>query len=139
MGLFGNPAPLIVDINLIAQFLILILLVIGRLKKRPLKTHGTLMLAATALTLVTILLIMGPALVFGFGTYSPIILFHVGIGVLASLLGLVFSVRFTIAVRGGKPLRCGTKHMMRITLLIWLVSLIGGTSFYIARYVLLIL
>jgi uncharacterized membrane protein YozB (DUF420 family) len=135
MGIFGNSAELIVDINLIIQYVILVLLVIGYIKKKPYKSHGNLMLATTLLTLATILIIMAPRLVLYYTLYPPLIYVHAIIGVITIAIALLFNVRFVTALRGKQPLTCGTKTTMRIAVLIWLITLFGGTLIYLETYV----
>jgi len=136
MGIFGNSASIFVDLNLIAQMATLVLLVVGYTKKRSLKLHGRIMSTVTLITLVTILLVMGPSLVLEFRTYESTILIHAGAGSVATLLGLIFSVRFNRALRSGKPLYCGKKNMMRLAFILWLFPILGGTYLYLTRYIL---
>lgn len=135
MGIFGNSASIFVDLNLIAQMASLVLLIVGYTQKRSLKRHGRIMSTVTLITLIFLLLIMAPSLVLGFNTYGPTILLHAGVGSVATLLGLLFSVRFNKAVRAGKPLACGKKNMMRLTFILWLFPILGGINLYITRYI----
>lgn len=137
MGIFGNPASIIIDLNLVVQYVTLILLLFGYIKRRSLKVHGRIMSTVTLITLVTILLIMAPSFVRGFGTFEPTIVFHAGLGLLATLLGVTFSFRFNKALRTSQPLSCGTKNMMRLAFVLWILPILGGTYLYITRYVLL--
>lgn len=136
MGIFGNSADIIVDINLIIQYVILVLLVIGYIKKKPYRSHGNLMLLTTLLTLATILTIMVPRLVMFYALYPPLIYIHAIIGGITIAIALLFNIRFMTALRGKQPLKCGTKNAMRIALLIWLITLFGGTLIYLETYVL---
>jgi len=61
---------------------------------------------------------------------------HAMLGTITILLGLLFGFRFFSATRGSKPLACGTKRMMVVTILLWLVTLSAGLAFYIYYYVL---
>ncbi len=40
MGIFGNPASIIIDVNLIIQWVIFVFLLVGYLNRSDLKTHG---------------------------------------------------------------------------------------------------
>jgi len=60
MVLFGSSAPIFVDINLILQYVTLVLLVIGYIKTKPFKTHGNLMLIVLFIIVSTTILTMGP-------------------------------------------------------------------------------
>jgi hypothetical protein len=137
MGIFGNTAPILVDINLILQYVVLILLIVGYVKRKPYKIHGRIMSIVTLLTFATILLIMSPSLVLNFGEYELTIFIHVGVGILATLLGFIFSLRFNKALRSGQPFTCGTRYQMWLTFILWLIPLLGGTFLYLTRYVFL--
>jgi uncharacterized membrane protein YozB (DUF420 family) len=136
MGLFGTPADIIIDINLIIQYIVLLLLVVGYLRRRPLKNHGKIMASATLLNLATVFVIMAPALILNFASYPITILTHAMIGIAALLFGLLFTIRFLMTTRKGEPLACGSKNVMRLAILIWLASIIGGTFFYLEHYIL---
>lgn len=144
MGIFGTSAGIIFDINLVMQLVLLIFLVAGVVLKRPRKRHGIIMASATLANLATILLIMGPSLVRNFGAIiaDPLsagamtTIAHAMLGTITILLGLLFGFRFFSATRGSKPLACGTKRTMVVTILLWLVTLSAGLAFYIYYYVL---
>ncbi|MHA2379345.1 MAG: hypothetical protein ACXADS_08705 [Candidatus Thorarchaeota archaeon] len=136
MGIFGTAATVAADLNLIVQYVTLILLVFGYTKRRRFKTHGRIMVIVTVLTIATTLLVMAPSLIVNWGTFEPTILAHVAIGILVMLLGLVFTTRFYLATKGGKPLACGTRNIMRLAFILWLFPILGGTMFYINTYVL---
>ena len=136
MGIFGNPASIIIDVNLIVQWVIFVFLLVGYLKRRELKTHGCLMVIATILNLVTTLLIMAPSLVLNLDTLPITVLPHAAVGTLAILLGLLFSFKFIVAQRNSQPLACGTRRNMLITFILWIVPVFFGTFIYLTIYVL---
>jgi len=135
MILFGSSAPLLVDVNLILQYLTLILLIVGYVKRKPFKTHGYLMLVVLLITLGTTLLIMVPRLVLAYGVFGYLIVAHAIVGIIAILLGSLFASRFILAIRNNKPLTCGTKNMMRLALLLWIIPIIAGTWMYMGYLV----
>jgi len=136
LGIFGNAATVAADLNLIVQYVTLILLVFGYTKRRHRQTHGRIMLTVTLLTIVTTLSVMAPSLILNWRAFDLTMLGHAGVGIVAILLGLLFTTRFYLATRAGKPLACGTRNIMRLTFVIWLIPILGGTMFYISTYVL---
>ena len=136
MGLFGNPASIIVDVNLIIQWVIFVLLLIGYMKRGERKTHGYLMVVALVLNLVTTLVVMAPSLVLNFGTLPITVLPHAAVGIIALLLGFLFSFKWLMALRSSKPVICGTRGMMRLAFVLWIVPVFFGTFLYLTIYVL---
>lgn len=135
MGLFGTSAEFLVDINLILQYITLILLVVGYMKRKTFKNHGYTMMVVLVVTVGTTLLVMAPRLLATFAVYGPLILVHSAIGIMSMLLGAIFSFRFIVAVQNEKPLLCGTKNMMRLAFVLWVGPIISGTLMYFAMYV----
>ncbi len=136
MGIFGNPASIIIDVNLIIQWVIFVFLVVGYLKRGDRRTHGIIMALATIVNLATTLLIMAPSLVFNFGSLPIDVLGHSVVGTIAILLGLLFSYRFLMATRNNQPFECGTRRMMRLAFVLWIVPVFFGTYLYLIIYVL---
>ncbi len=143
MVIFGTPAELIFDINLIIQFVLLALIIVGVFQKRQWKYHGTIMTIATFSTLITALSIMIPSLVINWGAIvaaptSPgalITLVHATFGSLAILVGLFFSFRFLYKAFSKQPLICGNRTQMRIVITLWLLGFVFGLAFYLYYYV----
>jgi hypothetical protein len=143
--IFGTSSELIFDVNLIVQIGLLVLLVIGRLSKAQLRRHGFIMTIGTVTNLVTILLIMGPSLIRNLPalvtppvTLGTIItVAHVVLGFAAIIGGLLFSLRFALALSAQQPLACGKRWMMRTELMLWLVALLFGIGFYGFYYLML--
>ncbi|RDE17723.1 MAG: hypothetical protein C4K49_01430 [Candidatus Thorarchaeota archaeon] len=144
MVIFGSSAGIIFDVNLIIQTVLAILLVAGVVLKRPLKRHGNIMAIATLANVATILLIMLPSLVRNFGaiiagpvtTGILVTVAHVILGSATILLALLFGFRFFSATRNSKPLKCGTKRMMILSIVLWFVTLSAGLAFYYYYYLL---
>lgn len=134
MGLFGTTAPIIADLNLILQYVTLILLIFGYLKRKPRKTHAYVMTTMYLITITTTVLIMAPALILYSSFYGPILYLHAGVGIVCILLGTLFVSRFVKATRNKKPLVCGTKNVMRMTFILWLIPILSGTAVYITMY-----
>jgi hypothetical protein len=136
VGLFGNPASIIVDVNLIIQWVIFVLLLVGYLMRGQRKTHGYLMVVALVLNLVTTLVVMAPSLVLNIGTLPITVLPHAAVGIIAILLGFLFTFKWLMALRSSKPVICGTRGMMRLAFVLWIVPVFFGTFLYLTIYVL---
>jgi uncharacterized membrane protein YozB (DUF420 family) len=134
MVLFGSSAPLLSDINLILQYVTLVLLIVGYVKRKPFKTHGYIMLTVLLITIGTTIAVMAPALFVAAGIYGYPAIAHAALGITAMLLGTLFAFRFITALRNGKPLMCGTKNMMRLALILWIIPILSGTMIYITLY-----
>ncbi len=134
MGLFGTSADIFTDINLIIQYITLLLIIIGYLKRKPFKNHGFIMMTVTLLAVATSIVFMGPRLVIGWNGYESTIFAHAAVGIISIFLGAFLNFRFMRAMRNNQPLLCGSKNFMRIALLIWLSPIIGGTFFYVSTY-----
>ncbi|MHA1902355.1 MAG: hypothetical protein ACXADL_02815 [Candidatus Thorarchaeota archaeon] len=143
MGIFGTGAETIFELNLIIQLALLVLLLIGYAKRRTFRFHGTIMATALIINMITVLTIMGPSFVLYFNLLiaaplSPgnlITIIHVILGTIALLFGILFSIRFMLAIRRSGPLACGTRRLMQLTALLWLSSLFGGLGFFIYFYI----
>ncbi|MHA2026822.1 MAG: hypothetical protein ACW98U_13065 [Candidatus Thorarchaeota archaeon] len=142
MGIFGTRADTIFEVNLLVQLVLIIILVIGVYQRRPLKRHGTIMALATLLNFGTTALIMLPSLISNWHVIvtNP---FNLGVGItlahsiggsLALALGILFSVRFFIATRNSRPLKCGVRRVMISTFIMWIAALGGGVAFYLYYY-----
>lgn len=137
-GLLGTRAGLNSDLNLLLQIIILVILFVGfkfgRTKTdSSLRTHGRIMKLVVALNAGAILLVMGPSLVASFGAALsetsvlgfPLTLVHHTIGLVAEILGIVLAFR-----------KFGNVRMwMRIALVLWLIALAYGITFYFVYYV----
>jgi hypothetical protein len=134
MILFGSSAGILVDVNLMLQYVTLVLLIIGYVKRKPFKTHGYIMLSVLIITVVTTLVIMAPRLLITFDSYGFPIVVHAILGTSTIILGALFASRFIIAIRNNRPLTCGTKNMMRLALILWIIPIIAGTMMYITLY-----
>jgi hypothetical protein len=135
MGILGTSADILIDVNLILQYVVLAILLIGVFYRKRSKQHGRLMFLATLFNMITVLVIMGPALFTNPTTYPLTIYAHAFIGIIAIFLGLLFSYRFWSALSEGKPFLCGSKRVMIFAILMWIGPIIGGTIFYIQQYV----
>ena len=134
MGLFGTPAPLFIDVNLILQYVTLVLLIVGYFKTKPRKTHGYLMILVFFITVITTILIMAPRLLIAIAGGDIFAVIHGTIGSLAIILGAIFASRFIIATTNQKPLVCGSKRMMRVAFILWILPVFSGSAIYILLY-----
>ncbi|TFH08505.1 MAG: hypothetical protein E4H14_06300 [Candidatus Thorarchaeota archaeon] len=135
MVLFGSSAPILVDINLILQYVTLFLLVVGYVKRKPFKTHGYIMLSVLLITVGTTIFLMAPRSFITFDAYGVPIVFHASLGIVTILLGALFASRFILAMRNETPLMCGTKNWMRLALVMWIIPVFLGSMMYFALYV----
>ncbi|TFG05929.1 hypothetical protein EU538_11045 [Candidatus Thorarchaeota archaeon] len=143
MGILGTSASIFADINLIIQIALLVLTIIGIIKSKPYPLHGKIFTVVTFVTLATTLFIMGPALFLKWGDFaaipfppgSAIVIVHHLAGLVALILGLLWSYRYIDARRNRKPYTCGSRRMMWLTAILWLYSLFGGIVIYYLVYV----
>jgi hypothetical protein len=135
MVLFGSSAPLLIDVNLILQYVTLILLIVGYVKRKPFKTHGYIMLLVLLITVGTTIAIMAPRILIALGSYGYPIIVHAALGITSILLGSLFAFRFITAIRNKKPLTCGTKNIMRLALILWIMPILAGTMMYVTLYI----
>ncbi|MHA2005337.1 MAG: hypothetical protein ACW960_14790, partial [Candidatus Thorarchaeota archaeon] len=134
MGVLGTSADTIFEINLIVQFILIIILAIGFYQRRTFSIHGRIMALATLINLGATALVMVPSLIVNLGaivdapfsTGEIITILHSILGSIAVALGSLFSIRFLIATRNSQPLACGTRRMMITTLTLWILALGGG-------------
>ena len=136
MFLFGTSANIVFDINLIVQYVVLIILLTGLYKRGLRSEHGRLMVGATALNLITVFLIMAPSLFLNLSSYNSTIFLHAALGITILLVSFVFIGRFGRAISTKSPLVCGSKNIMRLAIILWLLPLVGGTFIYLQLYVL---
>lgn len=145
MGILGTQADTIFDVNLIIQTVLIAALIVGYYSMKPrrlLKRHGIIMAVGTMANLAAVLAIMLPSLILNWNAVvseptNPgvlITLVHVVAGTIAILVASRFSLRFLLALQRSKPLMCGTRRFMYLTLATWLTSLALGYGFYIFYY-----
>jgi uncharacterized membrane protein YozB (DUF420 family) len=134
MILFSSSAPLLSDINLVFQYITLVLLIAGYVERKPRKKHGYIMLSAFLITVATTIAIMAPAFLIAPSVYGLLTYIHIIIGTLAILFGALFVFRFITQMREKKPLVCGTKNIMRLAIIFWIAQILDGTLMYIMLY-----
>lgn len=143
MGILGTRAPLIYDLNLILQIVVIAILLAGAYyakRKRNFNIHGKAMSVALVLNIVGMLFVMAPRLISSLSYLvstvnqlpSMLTIIHPIFGGLAEILGL-------FAVATLRP--CGSKmgknvrNLMIVTFALWVVAFLFGVSVYIAFYV----
>ena len=130
------------QVDFIFQVSIFIVLAVGMLvlRKRKIKAHAQLMLAAVLLNLVSFIAVMGPAwdnVGEGVaGVLGTVAIGHVGSGALALLLSFWIVGSWLLSPLLMKPLKIscyGTlnKRVMWAILLLWATSLILGLFLYL--------
>ena len=127
----------IATLSLILQLTVFAMLTIGYLLFRAhnIKGHGYILCTATIIHIGAILLRMIPAISsdpqFISITLDPLSLIHwshITLGLIAPTLGTYISLRWII--HGTNPRYCVGKWMMRITFIMWIISLLFGIVMY---------
>jgi len=143
-GILGTRATWVADVNLILQVAMFLVLLFAALqaKRRNLELHRTLMIALVVTNAVAIIAIMNPSFFRSLpyalshcGARGPRILWpHVAVGTVAELMGIYF----VIVSKGGTSIQLARERnlgrVMRITVLLWTVSLVLGVMSYCVRY-----
>jgi|WetSurMetagenome_2_1015567.scaffolds.fasta_scaffold21363_5 uncharacterized membrane protein YozB (DUF420 family) len=142
-GLFGTRAVLQTDIDLILQFVVLALLLVGLIgRKRKVHWHVGVMAAAALLELGTFLDFMGPAFVNNLNFFMmeltmPLVivfLIHAFTGTVTLVLG--FGLILAWATQSNSIASCyRRKRLMRYTTIIWTISVALGVMGYLIGYV----
>jgi uncharacterized membrane protein YozB (DUF420 family) len=140
-GLFGTGAILETDFNMLLQIIIVIVLLIGLYgRKRKVKTHTGIMIAATLAKFAAFLAFMGPIffenLTFFLGpTYGGLsYLFHAFTGMIT--LALAFGLIISWATHASNLVPCyRRKRLMDVTIILWVTSVIVGIIGYVLVYV----
>ena len=143
MGLFNPNATLTADLNLLFQIVIFIFLVVGMSTvkvRRRFRKHGTVMGIAVALNMVSMVVVMIPALLGFGGLFSMpltrpalVVVTHAIMGTLVEILGIWIVGTWVFSHHEIKA--CGKKkNVMRATTLLWLIELFLGIYIYIMLY-----
>jgi len=132
--LLGTKAPLISDVNLLLQIIILVILLVGikygmTKTETSLKKHGRILTLVVALNAVSILAIMGPSFILSIDTVLaepskigfPLTIVHHSFGLIAEILGAILIFRKFGNVR----------LWMRLTAFFWLVASPMGIIIYL--------
>ncbi len=143
MSILGTKAPLMYDLNLVFQIVIMVILFAGAYyarRRRDFKLHGGVMEVALILNLVSIVFVMAPRL-FGALSYlvstlvqvpTELAVVHPVLGGLAEILGVIAVVRLRPC---GSKMGTSTRTLMRTTIVIWTLAFLFGLSVYVAFYV----
>ncbi len=128
-------------INLVLQIVILTIL-FGSLflkQKRKYFMHGTTMLVAVLLNLASFLLVMLPSLLDLeiirtqlFHTVSLATFGHAGLGLITMILGIWLVISWHLQVSTQKCAK--GKKLMRLTLMLWLLTVLLGFLLYAYLY-----
>jgi len=137
-GFLGTRAGLASDLNLLLQIVILIILFVGAKfgktkTAESLKRHGRLMTVVVVLNAVGIVAVMLPSFASNFSAVLeeplrigfPLTSIHAFFGGVAEILGVMFVFKKFGNVR----------LWMRFTMVVWLIAIILGISFYLTYYV----
>jgi len=133
---------IVAALDLILQVSILSLLIISMAfeRKKKMRLHGNLMVAALVLNLVSFAIIMGPAwdsIEGTKGSMDTVALGHAATGGLAFLLSIFLAGSWflsSMVLKNSTPklMRCyGQKWPMWITLILWVTSLVLGIILFV--------
>ena len=92
------------------------------------------MTTVLVITVAMTVLVMAPRLLLVYRVYGIGILLHAFGGLSTLALGGLFVYRFISALQNEKPLLCGTKNMMRLALILYVIIILGGTAAYFTLY-----
>jgi uncharacterized membrane protein YozB (DUF420 family) len=133
--ILGTSAPLASDLNLLLELLVLVLLAFGYKSgktkdAKSLGRHGRIMTLATGLSALGFLLVMAPSFISYFSAPSVELFtgatittsLHALVGASAGVLGIVFALN-------KKPKNL--VFWMRLTLLLWVVTIVLGVVLYL--------
>ena len=141
-GFLGTSASIFSDISLISTILLGLIAVFGGLQahRKRFSTHCPVMATAALLNWVPVLLLMIPnwirlingTLNLASGTFFSVPIFHGVLGGLTQLLMTYTVVRMYIidTLPPKNPL-----WLMRITIALWLLTVLGGIGVYIVSFV----
>ncbi|MCJ7608863.1 hypothetical protein MUP00_04240 [Candidatus Bathyarchaeota archaeon] len=142
-GIFGTRAGILYDASLVAQFIIILVLMIGRrlARGKQLIKHGFTMTIATILHLASVLLVMVPSIARNSqailqaptGTGALITLAHATTG--ASSLTLAVYIVGAWRLRATPSACFRRRKLMKPLLVLWTLTLVLGISFYVYYYV----
>ena len=137
-GFLGTYAPLIADVNLVAQVLLIVVLIVGlvAIKRKDTLTHRNLQTAVVLFNVLLIVFIMAGRF---FLLYSPesfgwLVLAH---GILG-LCAIVCGIYLILIMNNRLPKRWRTKKwklLMRVTWLLFLLVALGGIIIYWRMYI----
>lgn len=138
-GFLGTYAPLLVDINLIAQAALLIVLIAGlvTIKRRNTPAHRTLLTAVVFFSIVLTLFVMGGRLlvIYSPGNYGALQIGHTILGAAAILSGLYL----VLIMNNRLPRKYRLKKwklLMRVSWFLFLLTALLGIVLYRMLYVL---
>lgn len=143
-GILGTRATLVADVNLILQIVLLATLSIGAFQARRgrINSHHNLMTTAVVFNAVAIIAVMNPsffrALPYSLrnpGAPGPTVMWpHIALGALAELTGAYLVIRLKLDPERATNLG-SLKWVMVITLLLWVLALMGGITVYFVWHV----
>jgi uncharacterized membrane protein YozB (DUF420 family) len=143
MSVFGTNAPILSDLNLLLQIIILIILFIGVYyvkQKRDYSIHGRFMGLALLLNIIAMLLIMMPKFLESLSYFqstitkisTDITILHGFFGGIAEIMGLAIIIKLRPC---GSSMGKRIRYLMGGTIFIWLIALLLGISVYLLFYV----
>jgi uncharacterized membrane protein YkgB len=139
-GLFGTGAILETDVNLLLQIIIVIVLLIGLYgRRRKVKLHTGLMVAATLAKFASFLAFMGPVFFNNlnfFLTFTSESIFYLAHAITGAItLILAFGLIISWAIHASNIVPCyGRKRLMDTTVIFWVASVIFGIIGYLLVY-----
>jgi len=123
--------------SLIVQIFVLAIILLGYIyfRRKNLWLHGVLLVIATAIYSAAIFTIMVPLFLASPQNYIPNLgivgignSFHIVLGCISEILAVFISARWIINRFDSRG--CAGKELMRLTMLLWLASLLSGILTY---------
>ncbi|WP_321428988.1 hypothetical protein [uncultured Methanolobus sp.] len=126
-----------VYVDLLLQFIVIILLVlaVAQAYRDPYDKHCKLMTAAIAVQLLSVVIYMLPSMhslsgvMMGSSFKSLMYLHHI-----LGLIVILFSIYIKLAFSGKIPSPVPPLKMMKPTLLLWILTLLGGFNLYLTLW-----
>ena len=141
-GFFGTTASYNSDLSLITSIFFFAMGAVAyfQARSRKYKPHANLMVWAVLLNWIPILIVMIPTglkilrygLTLTSGPFATMPLVHAVIGTVAQLLMTYTVIRMKWAKKL-PPRR--TRTLMRVAMLLWLLTMLGGIALYVVAYV----
>lgn len=146
-GIFGTRAPFLADLNLILQVFIAALLLFGyrTIRQGAVPRHRKIMISAVAINLLAISFLMIPSNFllyqpYRYGTLADLvdltIHFHMIGGTVLMLLALYLIASMYNYPRPNRLRVPYFKTLMRLLLVLWLATMVGGFFNYALKYIL---
>jgi len=142
IGIFNAGAPFLSDFSLIFQFFVAAILVLALLAmaRRRYMLHGVMMSSAVVLHTFIIFEVMVPTFRSLSGVFSDLstrlaflVVVHSIVGSVVEILGVLLIVLW-LAKRANMDSCFRRKHVMEVTIVLWMLEILLGFYLYITLY-----